>query len=492
MIDVKTFLRPKAANTATARAGVGIYTSSGKSTQTGSNHAATADEATHALTADEATHAASADTATKAATADEATHAISADTATKADTATEAEHAASAAALDADSPTREDFLSAIADDTAAGHITFADGATANELLVTELADIARAIIGKAGSETFADGFSGSGWQVWQQDGESRLTIDRLTVRKAMVAFELLIEKIRSVGGQIIVSAANAKVKSVSGTTLTLEDGYGSFKVGDFIRCQTFTGTDIKSYWVQVTAVADDGATLTVDQDGLGGATPAAGDEIVLLGSSDSTRQNAITISATEDGQPRVDILNGIAGPSLSGCLRTRLGNLDGITDAWFPADAQPQGDGLYADNAYLRGNFVLADGREVSQLFEVINGKLMSVISDNWTTHNLLANGWFLNGTLGWANVGDGSTASADGAAIVLESTGTPLTIGGYPALQTKGTPLWQVKSEGGISYLAGTTVYIGTDYLNQPSEASRRARRSTTATTCWRRTAAR
>lgn len=463
MIDIKAFLRPKAASTATAKAGVGIYTSSGKSTA--STHAATADEATHALTADEATHAASADVATKATTADEAAHAA------VADTATEAEHAASAAALDADSPTREDFLSAIGADTAAGHITFADGATANELLVTELADIARAILGKAGSETFADGFSGSGWQVWQQDGESRLTIDRLTVRKAMVAFELLIEKIRSVGGQIIVSAANAKVKSVSGSTLTLEDGYGSFKAGDFIRCQTFTGGDIKSYWVQVTAVADNGATLTIDQDGV--ATPAAGDEIVLLGSSDASRQNAITISATEDGQPRVDILNGITGPTLSGCLRTRLGNLDGISDAWFPTDAQPQGDGLYADNAYLRGNFVLADGREVSQLFEVMNGKLMSVISDNWTTHNLLANGWFLNGCLGWVSA-DGSTAAADGAAVVLESSGTPLTIAGYPALQTKGAPLWQVKSEGGISYLAGTTIFVGTDYLNQPSEASR------------------
>ncbi len=285
---------------------------------------------------------------------------------------------------------------------------------------------------------------------------------------------MLIEKIRSVGGQIIVSAANAKVKSVSGSTLTLEDGYGSFKAGDFIRCQTFTGSDIKSYWVQVTSVADNGATLTIDQDGLGAATPAAGDEIVLLGSSDASRQNAITISATEDGQPRVDILNGITGPTLSGCLRTRLGNLDGISDAWFPTDAQPQGDGLYADNAYLRGNFVLADGREVSQLFEVMNGKLMSVISDNWTTHNLLANGWFLNGCLGWVNAGDGSTAAADGAAVVLESSGTPLTIAGYPALQTKGTPLWQVKSEGGISYLAGTTIFVGTDYLNQPSEASR------------------
>ena len=39
--------------------------------------------------------------------------------------ADEAAHAASAAALDADSPTREDFLSAKDDDTAQGNITFA-------------------------------------------------------------------------------------------------------------------------------------------------------------------------------------------------------------------------------------------------------------------------------------------------------------------------------------------------------------------------------
>lgn len=468
MIEVKTFLRPKATNTATARAGVGIYTSSGKSTQTGSNHAATADEATHALTADEATHAATADTATEATHADEATHA------TEADTATEATHAASAAALDADSPTREDFLSAIADDTAAGHITFADGATANELLVTTLADIARAIMAQAGSSTFVDGFDGSGWQVWTKDGESRLTIDRLTVRKAMVAFELLIEKIRSVGGQIIVSAANAKVKSVSGPTLTLEDGYGTFKAGDFIRCQTFTGTDIKSYWVQVTAVADDGATLTIDQDSLGEAVPAAGDEIVLLGSTDTARQSAITISATEDGQPRVDILNGIKSASLSGCLRCRLGNLDGISDMYFPADAQPQGDGLYSDNAYLHGTFVLADGSEVSQLFEIINGKLNSVISDNWDTHNLLVNGWLLNGALGWADGTTGEIPAAGGTTIVLESTEPALTIGGYPVVRGKTDPAWEVKTEDGVTYIAGTSIYLGTDYIAQPSESSR------------------
>lgn len=366
-----------------------------------------------------------------------------------------------------------DFLRKNVADTATGRITFADGATANELLVTELANIARAIITKAGSETFVDGFSGSGWQVWSQDGEARMTVDRMTIRKAMVAFELLIERIKSVGGQLIVSAANGKVKAVSGSKLTLEDGFGLFKVGDYVRCQTFTGTDIKSYWVQVLDVADDGATLTIDEDGLDGGVPAVGDELVLLGSTDATRQNAITISATEDGQPRVDILNGISGPALSGCLRCRLGNLDGISDAYFPTDAQPQGDGLYSDNAYLHGTFVLADGQEVSQLFELMNGKLRSVISENWETHNLLANGWLLEGALGWQSA-DGTTPAAGGTTLVLESTAAPLTIGGYPVVQDKTEPAWSVKTEDGISYIAGTALYIGTSYLNQPSEASR------------------
>ena len=48
----------------------------------------------------------------------------------------------------------------------------------------------------------------------QEDGCTYLTIDKLTVRKTMAVMELLIEKVRSVGGQICVSAANGKIKTV--------------------------------------------------------------------------------------------------------------------------------------------------------------------------------------------------------------------------------------------------------------------------------------
>ena len=68
------------------------------------------------------------------------------------------------------------------------------------------------------SAEFRNGFAGEGWQLWVDEfGLSNLEIDRLTVRQIMTVFELLIERIRAVGGQIIVSAANGKVKSVEDT-----------------------------------------------------------------------------------------------------------------------------------------------------------------------------------------------------------------------------------------------------------------------------------
>lgn len=460
MINVKVFTRPKT-GAAVTTSGNGIYTPTGSPQQgVGSDYALTADEAKHALTADEATHAQSATTAN------------SADKANTAITANEAQHALQAAELDSDSPTRDDFLSAINDDSAVGHITFAKGATATELAVTTLADIARAIIAQAGSERFSDGITGEGWQIWQQDGESQLTLDRITVRKAMTVLELLIGRIRAVGGQLIVSAANGKIKAVEKAVsyykITLEEGHGAFAVDDYVRCQAFTGGAVKSYWARVKAVSGD--TINIDAADItdDASAPAAGDELVLLGNaSNAARQAAVSISATESGRPRVDVLNGITGPTLEGCLRARLGDLSGISDSYFPASAQPQGHGLYSDNAYLHGTFVLKDGREVSQLFSIMDGRLQSVISEDWERRNILANGWFLNGPLGWMD-GSGGIPQPGGAAIAYTSSGVVTSLG-FPLLASRTASEWAVKTEDGITYLAikGGDGTLQTTYLN-------------------------
>ena len=233
------------------------------------------------------------------------------------------------------------------------------------------------------SPKFVDGLFGEGWRLWMEDALSHLTIDKLTVRQVMVVLELLIEKVRSVGGQLCVSAANGKIK-----TAVLEGGYwritfeqeNTFVAHDLMRCQTFSGGNLKSYWVEVAGV--EGGSILVGEDEFGASLPESGDECVLMGNTENPlRQNLILISATEDGQPRVDVMDVVKAKNFTGCLRARLGNLDGISDDWFPSDNQPHGDGLYSDNAYLRGTFLLVTGEDIKTKFEIVEGKIVSSVT---------------------------------------------------------------------------------------------------------------
>lgn len=232
------------------------------------------------------------------------------------------------------------------------------------------------------SPKFVDGLAGEGWRIWLENGLSHLTVDKLTVRQIMTVLELLIEKIRSVGGQICVSAANGKIKEiqkVNGQYIITFEQENTFVTHDLMRCQTFTGGSLKSYWVEITGV--NGGNVIIPESEFAGAIPMPGDECVLMGNTtDKNRQNLILISATEDGQPRIDVLDGVHDKNFTDCLRARLGNLDGITDDWFPADNQPHGNGLYSDNAYLRGTFLLVTGEDIKTKFEIVEGKIESMV----------------------------------------------------------------------------------------------------------------
>lgn len=232
------------------------------------------------------------------------------------------------------------------------------------------------------SPKFVDGLAGEGWRIWLENGLSHLTVDKLTVRQIMTVLELLIEKIRSIGGQICVSAANGKIKEiqkVNGQYIITFEQENTFVTHDLMRCQTFTGGSLKSYWVEITGV--NGGNVIIPESEFAGAIPMPGDECVLMGNTtDKNRQNLILISATEDGQPRIDVLDGVHDKNFTDCLRARLGNLDGITDDWFPADNQPHGNGLYSDNAYLRGTFLLVTGEDIKTKFEIVEGKIESMV----------------------------------------------------------------------------------------------------------------
>lgn len=419
MIDIKVIKKPKnEGSTSALRTGGTAY---GGMAVKEAAHAAKADiaelarEATHAKESDhtlEADHAKEADHATDA---DEAKHALEADHAKEADNADQWDYRHFDDWLD--QPVRKK------DGVAFGSVTSDSIRSAGQ---------------------FVDGLMGAGFQLWKgEDGRTYLTIDKLTVRQTMAVMELLIEKVRSVGGQICVSAANGKIKAVEEQNdhyLICFEQDNMFVQHDLMRCQTFTGKDMRSYWVEVADVTEDG--IVVAKEEFEGVEPKEGDECVLMGNTANTdRQNLVLISATEDGQPRVDVMDGVRGKTFDNCLRARLGSLDGIRDDKFPADRQPKGNGLYADNAFLKGIFVLETGEDVKTRFEITEGKVQSAIdsvrndflsekgylnnptfasglekwnSENETVFFLVGNKWV------WAN-GAALSKKGDGASVVTD-----------------------------------------------------------------------
>ena len=419
MIDIKVIKKPKNEGSASALRTSG--TAYGGMAVKEAAHAAKADiaelakEATHAKDSDHAVEADHSKEADHAVNADESKHALEADHAKEADNADEWDY--------------HEF-----DDYLNQPVRKTDGVTFDSVTSDS--------IRSAGQ--FVDGMLGAGFQLWKgEDGRTYLTVDKLTVRQTMAVMELLIEKVRSVGGQICVSAANGRIKTVEESgehyLITFEQE-NMFVQHDLVRCQTFTGKDMRSYWVEVADVTEDG--IVVAKEEFEGVEPKEGDECVLMGNTANTdRQNIVLISATEDGQPRVDVMDGVSGKTFDNALRARLGNLDGIKDDNFPADRQPRGNGLYADNAYMKGTFVLETGEDVKTRFEITEGKVQSAIdsvrndflsekgylnnptfasglekwnSENETVFFLVGNKWV------WAN-GAALSKKGDGASVVTD-----------------------------------------------------------------------
>lgn len=419
MIDIKVIKKPKnEGSTSALRTSGTVY---GGMAVKEAAHAAKADIAELAK---EAVHATDSDHAVEADHSKEADHAVNAD---ESKHALEADHA-----KDADNADKWDYHEF--DDYLNQPVRKTDGVTFDSVTSDS--------IRSAGQ--FVDGLLGAGFQLWKgEDGRTYLTVDKLTVRQTMAVLELLIEKVRSVGGQICVSAANGRIKTVEESgehyLITFEQE-NMFVQHDLVRCQTFTGKDMRSYWVEVTDVTETG--IVVVKEEFEGVEPKEGDECVLMGNTvNSDRQNMVLISATEDGQPRVDVMDGVSGKTFDNALRARLGNLDGIKDDKFPADRQPRGNGLYADNAYMKGTFVLETGEDVKTRFEITEGKVQSAIdsvrndflsekgylnnptfasglekwnSENETVFFLVGNRWI------WAN-GAALSKKGDGASVVTD-----------------------------------------------------------------------
>lgn len=204
-------------------------------------------------------------------------------------------------------------------------------------------------------EFFVDGFNGHGWKLWQhQRGRWKLSIDDLLVRGSMTIYELIVSKIRAVMGWQVISDGNGIIKDViaddeNGRYYIEFEDVLTFVKNDLIRCQKFTGKNVKSYWVEVADIVEMGegdtkkqliAVSYEDTGWYNGSVPEVGDEVVLLGNTnkDSGRQDAIVMH-TADGPPAIDIMDGICDRNFADKVKVRLGlgEIDGHTCTGFYA-----------------------------------------------------------------------------------------------------------------------------------------------------------
>ena len=188
------------------------------------------------------------------------------------------------------------------------------------------------------SMNFSSGALGEGFviKVDSKTGDSYLEVDHMLARKSATFIELLIQRLRQVGGQIILSPASMSCSKVEEYDTFYRcyfentDGEKTivqeFVIGDQARSQTFNikpgvheNVSNTYYWRLVTSVGDNYIDLSKSDCDTGSAAPQAGDDIVQLGNrTDKTRQNAIVLAAYGNDTPSFRQYAGIDSYSLTG------------------------------------------------------------------------------------------------------------------------------------------------------------------------------
>lgn len=187
------------------------------------------------------------------------------------------------------------------------------------------------------SEGFTTGALGTGFTLKiDENGRSYLEVDNALFRRSATFVELLIQALRHVGGQIMLTPASMHCIRVEEQTDSYRCFFEStdgdrtianeFVVGDQARSQTF---NIKEgvhenvtntyYWRLVVGVGEDYIDLSKTDCDAGSTVPKAGDDIVQLGNrTDATRQSAIVLSSYGNDAPYFKLYRGINSYDLTG------------------------------------------------------------------------------------------------------------------------------------------------------------------------------
>lgn len=157
------------------------------------------------------------------------------------------------------------------------------------------------------SPKFIPGFTGEGAKLYKDEaGNWTLECDIVTVRKMMKVFELIIQKIRSVNGALVISQSNSKVVEVTEDgeyyVLDFGDDQPTFQAHDLVRHQVFSGNEVEYYWVEIDRA--EGSKVWILKSEFNGVVPKQDDELVQMGNTQNVARRSLIYLSAEEGSPQ--------------------------------------------------------------------------------------------------------------------------------------------------------------------------------------------
>lgn len=365
-------------------------------------------------------------------------------------------------------------------------------------------------VGNLSSPNFSSGFpAGTGWAITWRDvvnaagviaKKTHLEIDDATFRGVLRVYEMVISQLLGENGTHL-TADMMKIKSVDTVNkiiyLDTEEGllYNPFWTDDIVMVQQFNGMPTPENNYYVTKQYE----FTVEETHIGGlddgenrvdwikyknfvgdeSQVVARDTIVRVDNlTNPDRKGIIKQTSVEPGCPYMDIIYAMKTDPVNS-VRTRVGKLEGlITSYW----GQLDGYGIYCDNLFAKGRFMLQTGEDVLTKFEVMEGLFRSEISSIKTQissrDNYLANASFATNTDKWSTVNEQNVFAVSGRILMFNNNlyankkkiAAIVSDAGKRVLRIKNSQVRQVNSDLANKPsldITGETVVIPTFYVS-------------------------
>ena len=270
---------------------------------------------------------------------------------------------------------------------------------------------------------FVQGLAGGvGGKFWiDADGKVNLEVDNITARQSLTVMELIIQEVKSVGGELVVSASNGEIEAVTANYIENSEGINViesytiklkddavFMNGDLIRCSQWdmANNTLRSYWVQFYPQTDaNGATgntgIVYASDFASNVAPQVGDKLVQMGNVSNTERQGVIIISALNNKPYISVYDNVSQPNIQiANLKGRFGNLSDLTIN----GKTLSGYGIWSNNAHFSGSYTTQDGSPIEDVIKdsvdniSIGGRNLLLETNRGTTN------WSLGTSLSTSN----------------------------------------------------------------------------------------